>query len=114
MGMRSIRMPCALLIPSFLAAVAAVAGEVVEVRVDAAASRGPYLPAWTWFGFDEPNYAYMKHGRKLLAELAALAPGPVHIRSHNLLTSGDGTPSLKWGSTNAYTEDAAGRPVYDF
>src|SRR5207248_6568333 len=33
---------------------------------------------------------------------------------HNLLTSGDGSASLKWGSTNAYTEDAAGHPVYDW
>jgi xylan 1,4-beta-xylosidase len=86
----------------------------VDVQVDAEAGRGPYQPIWTWFGFDEPNYAYMKNGRKLLKELASLAPGPVYIRSHNLLTSGDGTPSLKWGSTNACTEDASGRPVYDF
>ncbi len=33
---------------------------------------------------------------------------------HNLLTSGDGTPALKWGSTNAYTEDAAGTPVHSW
>lgn len=33
---------------------------------------------------------------------------------HNLLTSGDGTPALKWGSTNAYTEDKSGRPVYSW
>jgi len=31
-----------------------------------------------------------------------------------LLTTGDGTPALKWGSTNAYTEDAKGKPVYDW
>jgi xylan 1,4-beta-xylosidase len=36
------------------------------------------------------------------------------VRTHNLLTSGDGTPALKWGSTNAYTEDAAGQPHYDW
>jgi xylan 1,4-beta-xylosidase len=39
---------------------------------------------------------------------------PVYIRVHNLLTTGDGTPALKWGSTNAYTEDAGGNPVYDW
>jgi len=32
---------------------------------------------------------------------------------HNLLTSGDGSPALKWGSTNAYTE-VLGRPHYDW
>ena len=30
------------------------------------------------------------------------------------LTSGDGTPALKWGSTNAFTRDASGKPVYDW
>src|SRR5208283_3924805 len=30
------------------------------------------------------------------------------------LATGDGTPGLKFGSTNAYTEDAAGKPVYDW
>ena len=36
------------------------------------------------------------------------------MRAHNLLTSGDGAPALKWGSTNVYTEDASGNPVYDW
>ena len=31
-----------------------------------------------------------------------------------MLATGDGTPGLKWGSTNAYTEDASGKPVYDW
>src|SRR5262249_39052380 len=48
------------------------------------------------------------------SEISELSPVPVFVRTHNLLTSGDGTPALKWGSTNAYTEDAAGRPQYDW
>ena len=36
------------------------------------------------------------------------------MRTHNLLTSGDGTPALKWGSTGVYTEDDQGRPRYDW
>ena len=75
---------------------------------------GPMTPIWAFFGYDEPNYTYMKDGRKLLSELAALSPVPVYVRAHNLLTTGDGTPALKWGSTNAYTEDADGRPRYDW
>ncbi len=86
----------------------------VAIRIDAGAPRGPMSPIWAWFGYDEPNYTYMKDGRELLSELAALSPGPVYVRVHNLLTSGDGTPALKWGSTNAYTEDASGRPRYDW
>ncbi len=76
--------------------------------------RGAYRPLWNWFGYDEPNYTYTDNGRKLLGELTELSPTPPYIRTHNLLTSGDGTPSLKWGSTNAYTEDADGKPVYDW
>ncbi len=70
---------------------------------------------WAWFGYDEPKYTYMPDGKKLLSALAAAAtPAPVYVRTHNLLTTGDGTPALKWGSTNAYTEDANGRPRYDW
>ena len=71
-------------------------------------------PAWAWFGYDEPNYTYMKDGKKLLSEIAALSPAPVYVRTHSLLVTGDGIPALKWGSTNAYTEDANGNPVYDW
>lgn len=68
---------------------------------------------WAWFGYDEPNYTYTPNGRKLLSELAAASPAPVFVRTHNLLTTGDGVPALKWGSTNAYTE-VGGRPRYDW
>ncbi len=74
----------------------------------------PLKPIWAWFGYDEPNYTYMKDGKKLLSELAALSPVPVFVRAHNLLTTGDGKPTLKWGSTNAYTEDVKGNPVYNW
>lgn len=86
----------------------------VSIRVDAARPVGEMKPIWRFFGADEPNYATMKDGRKLLGELGALRPGQVYFRAHNLLCSGDGTPALKWGSTNVYTEDAQGRPVYDW
>jgi len=86
----------------------------VAMRVDASRSSGPLKPIWRFFGADEPNYAYMKDGQKLLGELGRLAPGRVFFRTHNLLTSGDGTPALKWGSTNAYREDADGTAIYDW
>jgi xylan 1,4-beta-xylosidase len=86
----------------------------VVIHVDAAKSLGRFAPVWDYFGYDEPNYTYMQHGRELIDELAALGSGTVQIRTHNLLTTGDGVAALKWGSTNAYTEDAAGHPVYDW
>lgn len=72
------------------------------------------IPIWNYFGYDEPNYTYSPSGKKLLGELAALSPAPVYVRVHNLLTTGDGSASLKWGSTNVYTEDVAGKPVYSW
>ncbi len=71
-------------------------------------------PIWAWFGYDEPNYTYMKDGKKLLTKLAEMSYTPINIRVHNLLTTGDGTPALKWGSTNAYTEDKEGNPIYNW
>lgn len=46
-------------------------------------------------------------------ELGNLRSGEVYFRAHNLLTTGDGTPDFKWGSTNIYTV-TDGKPVYDF
>jgi len=69
---------------------------------------------WNYFGYDEPNYTYAPNGRKLLGELAAANAAPVYVRTHNLLTSGDGSASLKWGSTNVYSEDASGHPIYSW
>ena len=86
----------------------------VTIRVDVAQTKGALKSIWRFFGADEPNYAYMKDGRKLIQELGELKPQEVYFRAHSLLVSGDGTPALKWGSTGAYREDAQGRPVYNW
>ena len=86
----------------------------VSINVDAAQKLGAFQPIWSYFGYDEPNYTYAKNGKKLIGELSALSYAPVYIRAHNLLTTGKGTSSLKWGSTNAYTLDDSRKPVYDW
>ena len=86
----------------------------VAISVDLKKQAGPLRPIWAWFGYDEPNYTYMKDGQKLLTELAAANTVPVYVRAHSLLVTGDGKAALKWGSTNAYTEDANGKPIYDW
>jgi xylan 1,4-beta-xylosidase len=86
----------------------------VSIEVDFASPKAPLKPIWAWFGYDEPNYTYMKDGKKLLTEISQLSKVPVYVRVHSLLVTGDGTAALKWGSTNAYTEDADGNPVYDW
>lgn len=97
-----------------LLAVQIVAAQTATINVDLKKETGEMNPVWAWFGYDEPNYTYMKDGKKLLSEIAALSPGPVYVRTHSLLVSGDGVAALKWGSTNAYTEDVKGNPVYDW
>lgn len=92
----------------------AAAQAPVAVNVDLTHKLGPYKPIYAWFGYDEANYTTMPGGKKLLRELHDLSPVPVHIRAHHLLSSGDGVAALKWSSTNVYSEDAGGKPVYDF
>lgn len=88
--------------------------EPAVIKIDFAKDNGPMKPIWAWFGYDEPNYTYMKDGKKLLSEISKLSPVPVYVRAHSLLVTGDGVPNLKWGSTNAYTEDANGNPIYNW
>jgi len=86
----------------------------VEVAVDATAAGTPLERVWPFFGYDEINYTTAAEGSDLLGALAAANTAPVHVRSHFLFNTGDGVPALKWGSTNVYTEDAAGSPVYSW
>jgi xylan 1,4-beta-xylosidase len=86
----------------------------VLIRVDAGRPEGELKPMWRFFGADEPNYAYMRDGKRLLAELGRLGPFTAYFRAHSLLVSGDGTPALKWGSTGAYSEDAQGHAIYNW
>ncbi len=99
---------------SLAAAGSAAAAFPVAIQVDASNPVGPLRPIWRFFGADEPNYATMKDGRKLIGELGELKPQQIYFRAHNLLNTGDGTPAFKWGSTNLYTEDALGRPIYSW
>jgi len=86
----------------------------VRVQVDLNDRGGAFAPIYAWFGYDEANYTTMPRGRELVHELHDLTPVPIHIRVHHLLTSGNGRAELKFSSTNIYSEDANGRPIYDF
>ena len=86
------------------------AGETVSIDVDTSKTIGPMTPIWAWFGYDEPNYTYTANGTEAALGAGGGEPRAGVLRTHNLLTTGDGPPALKWGSTNAYTEDANGRP----
>jgi xylan 1,4-beta-xylosidase len=86
----------------------------VTIHIHAAQTTGAYTPIWNYFGADEPNYTYAPDGKRLLKELGQLGYAPIYFRTHNLFTTGNGDGSLKWGSTNVYTEKPDGAPVYDF
>lgn len=86
----------------------------VEIHVDLSEPLGSYTPIYRWFGYDESNYTTMKFGKQLLGELHDLTPEPVYIRAHHLLTTGSGVAELKWSSSNVFSLDADGKPIYDW
>jgi xylan 1,4-beta-xylosidase len=88
--------------------------QTVTISVDATAAGTPLERIWPYHGYDEVNYSTTPEGESLLKTLATAHTAPVHARTHFLLNTGNGTPSLKWGSTNVYTQDAAGNPVYSW
>ena len=84
----------------------------VSIRVDAGKSLGELKPIWRFFGADEPNYAYMQHGKKLLTELGEMRPNSVYFRTHNLLCSGDGDHRVTGEQTGVerWVPDRRGAP----
>ncbi len=100
--------------PAYPSAPGEGAQTAVAIQVDLAKPVGTYTPIASWFGYDESNFTTMKYGRQLLSELHDLSPVSVYVRAHHLFTSGDGTAKLKWSSTNVFSLDPSGKPVYDF
>lgn len=96
------------------AAIPALAANPVPVTVHTDRIVGELRPVWNGFGYDEALTTLTPEGQHLLREVNKLSADPILIRVHHLLTSGDGTLALKWSSTNVYTEDAEGRPVYNW
>ena len=47
----------------------------VQIRVDASQELGQFREIWRFFGADEPNYAYMPHGSKLVTQHITAFPG---------------------------------------
>jgi xylan 1,4-beta-xylosidase len=109
---------CSLLCISLISAAQAQtlpkSGAEVTVNVNLARTLSAFEPVANWFGFDESNYASMPYGLQLLRELHALSPEPIYIRSHHLLTTGNGVPELKWSSSNVFSIGPNGKPIYDF
>ncbi len=88
--------------------------QAVSIHVDAADRGRPLKHVWPYYGYDECNYTTAPDCVSLMETMARINASPVYLRQHFLLNSGDGAAALKWGSTDVYTEDAAGRPVYSW
>jgi xylan 1,4-beta-xylosidase len=86
----------------------------VNVRVDAGQRTGILPHNWNYIGYDEINYTYTPEGEALLEKFMAMQEKPYYIRAHHLLCTGNCHGFYKWGSTNAYLENDAGKPVYDW
>lgn len=90
------------------------AESAVHIEVDGVAEGTPLVPVWAYFGYDEVNATTTPEGQELLQTLARAFEPKVHVRTHFLFNSGTVTDRHKWGSTNLYSENAEGAPVYDF
>lgn len=86
----------------------------VHVDVDAGQWLGELPHNWNYIGYDECNYTYTPEGQELLAKFGRMQEKPYYVRAHHLLCTGNCHGFYKWGSTNAYLEDDAGNPVYNW
>lgn len=85
--------------------------EKVEVRVDAGRWLGTLDHTWNYIGYDECNYTHSPGGMALIEKFGKLEK-PYYVRAHHMLCTGIMHGFYKWGSTNVYTEDESGNPVY--
>ena len=87
--------------------------EKVQVRVDASRQLGKLEHTWNYIGYDECNYTHSPGGMTLLGKIGSLEK-PYYVRAHHMLCTGICHGFYKWGSTNVYTEDRNGNPVYNY
>jgi xylan 1,4-beta-xylosidase len=86
----------------------------VDIKIDTAKTTGPLDHIWRFIGYDECNYTTTPEGEELLAKFGNLPDAPYYVRAHHLFCNGNGQCIHKWGSTNIYTEDRNGQPVYNY
>ena len=89
-------------------------GKQINIHVDAAKTVGKQDHFWRYIGYDECNYTYIPEGVELLNKFAVLGDAPYFVRTHFTFCTGNCHGTYKFGSTNVYTEDNEGNPVYDF
>lgn len=88
--------------------------KTVNISVKANEITGVQEHYWKYIGYDECNYTYIPEGIKLLKEFEALEDAPYYFRTHFMYCTGNCHGTYKFGSTNVYTEDEEGNPIFDF
>jgi len=87
--------------------------DIVKIGVDVSKWLGELAHTWNYVGYDECNYTHSPGGMELISKLGKLEK-PYYIRTHHLFCTGNCHGFYKWGSTNIYTEDEDGLPIYNF
>lgn len=88
--------------------------QAVQIRVDAGTTCGKQDHYWKYIGYDECNYTYISEGVELLNKFSALEDAPYYFRTHFMFCTGNCHGTYKFGSTNLYTEDKDGNPIYNY
>ena len=88
--------------------------KAVNIRVNSQEAAGKLEHDWRYIGYDECNYTYIPEGIAQLEKFRALEDEPYFVRTHFMFCTGNCHGTYKFGSTNLYTEDETGDPVYDF
>ncbi len=86
----------------------------VNVEVDCKSVTGDLKHTWRYIGYDENNFTTTPQGEELIAKFGSLEDAPYYFRTHHMLCTGNLYGTYKWGSTNAYSEDKEGNPVYNW
>jgi len=94
--------------PCFAAAAWAAAEQPVTIRRGHVVTRGRCIRSGGWFRSRANRTTLYAERVEAAVAVAGTQPVPVFMRCTTCSRQGDGTPALKWGSTNVYTEDAAG------
>jgi xylan 1,4-beta-xylosidase len=104
-----------LLLPAVLAfwtffALAQQAQRPATIQVDLTKkTKEPLNPIWAFFGYDEPNYTYMKDGKKIAFRISCVEPRACFCKNASSIGNRQRCEWIEMGSTNAYTEDANGK-----
>ena len=86
----------------------------VNFKVNSQKVIGELEHSWKYIGYDECNYTYMTEGIDLLKKFGALEDAPYYFRTHFTFCTGNCNGAYKFGSTNLYSEDKDGNPVYNY